>query len=265
MAKLRIGVVPYMNAKPLIYGFEERHEEVDLVYDVPSALPKMFAEGKLDVVLMPSVHYFRSRNGYKIIPGCSISSNGPVESVKLFVCAPSMEAVKVVALDTDSLTSCVLTKIILLKRYSLRPKYITLDDKAKVHDKYADAFLIIGDNAIKLNEKGFHVLDLGLEWKELVGYPFVYAVWVTKSESQLHEVNKFFQEAKESGLKSLDKIASLESERLQLEKERCLWYLKEAIKYHLGEQEIRGLESFYRYALEMGTVYEGIKIEFNEM
>ena len=265
MAKLRIGVVPYMNAKPLIYGFEERHEEVDLVYDVPSSLPKMFADGKLDVVLMPSVHYFRSKNEYKIIPGCSISSNGPVESVKLFVSAPSIEAIKVVALDKDSLTSCVLTKIILLKRYSLKPRYIIFDDKAGVHNEYADAFLMIGDKAIKLNEKGFRVLDLGLEWKELAGYPFVYAVWVTKSDSRLHEVNKFFKEAKESGLKSLDKIATLESERLQLEKERCLWYLKESIKYHLGEQEIRGLELFYRYALEIGMVDEGVKIEFNEM
>jgi chorismate dehydratase len=45
-------------------------------------------------------------------------------------------------------------------------------------------------------------------------------------------------------------------------KERCLWYLKESIKYNLGEQEIRGLKSFYGYALEMGEVKEGVKIEF---
>ncbi|MDR4505401.1 MAG: menaquinone biosynthesis protein [Candidatus Scalindua sp.] len=265
MDKLKIGVVPYLNAKPLIYGLEEMHDEVDLVYAVPSVLPTIFEEGKLDVVLMPSVNYFCSNNAYKIIPGCSISSNGSVESVKLFIRAPKIEMIKVVALDRNSLTSCVLTKIILLKRYSIKPEYIVLEDKSKVNDEGIDAFLIIGDNAMKLSEEGFRVLDLGSEWKEMVGFPFVYAVWVTRSGSQLSGVNKLFKDAKERGLMSLDRIASVESERVHLEKERCLRYLRDSIKYQLGEQEIRGLETFYRCALELGEVCEGVKIEFNDV
>ena len=47
-----------------------------------------------------------------------------------------------------------------------------------------------------------------------------------------------------------------------MEKERCLWYLKESIKYNLGEQEILGLKSFYDYAVEMGEVEEGVTLEF---
>ncbi len=262
MVKLKIGVVPYMNAKPLIYGLEKQPDKIDLVYEVPSALPEMLENGKLDVILMPSVNYFRSDNGYKIIPGCSISSNGPVESVKLFIKVPAIEKIKVVALDKDSLTSCVLTKIILWKRYSLKPEFITLEDKGKIYDESFDAFLVIGDDAIKLNEEGFCILDLGQEWKELVGLPFVYAIWVTKSGSKLQGVKKLFKDAKERGLRSLNKIACLESRRLNLRKERCLRYLKESIRYNLFDQEIKGLESFYNYALEIGAVYEGIKIEF---
>ncbi len=265
MAKLKIGVVPYLNAKPLIYGLEERSDEIDLVYAVPSALPKIFLEGRLDVVLMPSVNYFRSNNEYKIIPGCSISSNGSVESVKLFVRVPKVEMVKVVALDKDSLTSCVLTKIILWKRYSINPHYIVLEDKEMLDNEGIDAFLVIGDRAMKLNEEGFQVLDLGLEWKELVGFPFVYAVWVTWFNSRLVGVNKLLNGAKERGLKSLDKIASVEFERVHLEKDRCLRYLKESIKYNLGEQELMGLETFYRSALELGEVCEGVKIGFNDV
>ena len=45
-------------------------------------------------------------------------------------------------------------------------------------------------------------------------------------------------------------------------KARCLSYLKESIKYNLGDQEILGLRSFYDYALEMGEVKAGVKIEF---
>jgi chorismate dehydratase len=160
------------------------------------------------------------------------------------------------------MTSCVLTKIILWKKYSLKPEYIMLEDKRKIYNEYADAFLVIGDDAMKVREKGFTVLDLGQEWNELAGLPFVYAVWVAKSGSKLHGLSKLLSEAREYGLKFVDEIAGAEADRLSMGKERCLWYLKESIKYNLGEQEIRGLKSFYDYALEMGEVKEGVKIEF---
>jgi chorismate dehydratase len=261
MDKLKIGVVPYMNAKPFIYGFQEKAEEIDIVYGVPSVLPEMLENDELDVISMPSVGYFRS-TGYEIIPGSAIASNGLVESVKLFIKAPSIEKIRTVALDKDSLTSCVLTKIILWKKYSLRPEYIVLEDKQKIYNEYADAFLVIGDDAMKVREEGFTVLDLGREWNELVGLPFVYAVWVTKSGSKFHGLSKIIIDAKEYGLKFVDEIADAEAGRLRMEKERCLWYLKESIKYNLGEQEIRGLKFFYDYALEMGEVKDGVKIEF---
>ncbi len=261
MDKLKIGVVPYMNAKPFIYGFQEKADKIDIMYGVPSELPEMLENEELDVISMPSVGYFRS-TGYKIIPGSAIASNGLVESVKLFIKVSSIEKIRTVALDKDSLTSCVLTKIILWKKYSLKPEYIILEDKRKIYNEYADAFLVIGDDAMKVREEGFIVLDLGQEWNELTGFPFVYAVWVTKSGSKLHGISKLLFDAKECGLKFIDEIADAEAGRLRMGKERCLWYLKESIKYNLGEQEIRGLKSFYDYALEMGEVKDGVKIEF---
>ena len=261
MAKLKIGVVPYMNAKPFIYGFQKIADEVDIIYGVPSTLPQMVENDELDIILMPSIGYFRSK-GYKIIPGGSIASNGLVESVRLFIRTPSIDQIKTVALDKDSMTSCVLTKIILWKRYSLKPEYITLDDKRKIYNGYADAFLVIGDDAMKVREEGFIILDLGGEWYELTGLPFVYAVWATKAESKLKGLSELLVDAKEHGLKCINEIADIEAKRLEMEKERCLRYLKESIKYNLGEQEIRGLKTFYDYALEMGEVREGVKIEF---
>lgn len=250
-----------MNAKPLIYGLEGFSDKIDIVYGVPSELPEMLDNDKLDATLMPCVQYFRGGD-CRIIPGSSISSNGPVESVKLFIRSPSIDKIKVVALDKDSLTSCVLTKIILWNRYSLKPEFITLDDKRKVYNEYADAFLVIGDDAMKIQEEGFIVLDLGQEWKTLTGLPFVYAIWVTKSNSKLSGLSKILTNAKELGLKSIDKIADIEAERLNLSKERCFNYLNNAIKYNLGEEEIKGMEAYYKYALELGEVIEGINIEF---
>ena len=261
MDKLTIGVVPYMNAKPFIYGFQEKADKIDIVYGVPSVLPEMLENDELDVISMPSAGYFRS-TGYKIIPGSAIASNGLVESVKLFIKAPSIEKIKTVALDKDSMTSCVLTKIILRRKYSLEPEYIVLDDKRKIYNEYADAFLVIGDDAMKVREEGFIVLDLGQEWNELTGLPFVYAIWVAKAGSKIHGLCKLLIDARECGLEFVDEIADAEAGRLGMEKERCLRYLKESIKYNLGEQEIHGLKSYYDYAVEMGEVKEGVKLEF---
>ena len=144
----------------------------------------------------------------------------------------------------------------------MEPEYIVLDDKRKIYSEYADAFLVIGDDAMKVREEGFIVLDLGQEWNELTGLPFVYAVWVAKSGSKLRGLGKLLTDARECGLEFVDEIADAEAARLGMEKERCLWYLKESIKYNLGEQEIQGLRSYYDYAVEMGEVKEGIKLEF---
>ena len=146
--------------------FKKRADKIDIVYGVPSVLPEMLENDKLDLISMPSAGYFRS-TGYEIIPGSAIASNGLVESVKLFIKASSIEKIRTVALDKDSLTSCVLTKIILWKKYSLKPEYIVLDDKRKIYNEYADAFLVIGDDAMNVREEGFIVLDLGQEWNEL--------------------------------------------------------------------------------------------------
>jgi Predicted periplasmic solute-binding protein len=103
---------------------------------------------------------------------------------------------------------------------------------------------------------------LGQEWNELTGLPFVYAVWVAKSGSKIHGLSKLLIDARECGMRSLGEIADAEAARLGMEKERCLWYLNESIKYNLGEQEIQGLRSYYDYAVEMGEVKEEIKLEF---
>ncbi|MCP5003428.1 MAG: hypothetical protein GY941_05670, partial [Planctomycetes bacterium] len=59
-------------------------------------------------------------------------------------------------------------------------------------------------------------------------------------------------------------IVPVESERVHLEQARCMRYLTESIKYHLGEPEIKGLETFYRFALELDEVCEGVELGFND-
>lgn len=260
--KLRLGVVPYMNAKPLIYGLNQQTNAVELLFEVPSLLPTMLNNDQIDVAIIPSIEYFRSGD-YAIIPNISISSCGAVESVKIFSKVP-IHNIRVAALDKSSLTSCALTRIILKEQYHLSPQYTQWNKEYDISRTDTDAALIIGDNAMKVIDNEYVTLDLGQAWFEFTGLPFVYAVWVVKRDRRIPGINKLLKNAKEAGIRSVRKLAATESHRLQLTEQRCLNYLTNSIRYNLGKEEIKGLQTFYQYAMSSGLVPKGAEIVFND-
>ena len=83
----RLGAVGYLNARPLVYGLEERTDLFDLRYDVPSKCATLLHAGEIDLGMIPSIEYVRGRD-YRIVPGLGIISDGPVASVALFTTRP---------------------------------------------------------------------------------------------------------------------------------------------------------------------------------
>lgn len=259
--KLRIGVVPYMNAKPLIYGLHEHTDSIELSFEVPSLLPTMLNNDQIDVAIIPSIEYFRS-GAYAIIPDISISSYEAVESVKIYSKVP-IQHIRTAALDKSSLTSCALTKIILKEKYHLSPQFTQWNKQYNISQTDTDAVLIIGDNAMKVFDNGYITLDLGQAWFEYTGLPFVYAVWVVKKNRRIPGINRLLKDAKEAGIRSVQALAVTESQRLQLTAERCLHYLTNSIHYNLGTEEIKGLQTFYQHAVTLGLAPPGVEIVFN--
>ncbi|TVL99425.1 MAG: hypothetical protein CV087_18130 [Candidatus Brocadia sp. WS118] len=260
--KLRIGVVPYMNAKPLIYGLNQHRDSIELSFEVPALLPAMLNNDQIDVAIIPSIEYFRSGN-YAIIPDISIASCGTVESVKIFSKVP-IQDIRTAALDKSSLTSCALTKIILKEQYHLTPHYTQWNGQYDISGTPVDAVLLIGDNAMKVTDNEYVTLDLGQAWFEYTGLPFVFAVWVIKKGRRIPGINKLLKGAKEAGILCVKELATTESHRLQLTQERCLKYLTNSIRYNLGKKEIKGLQTFYQHAVSLGLAPEGVDIVFNE-
>ena len=79
------------------------------------------------------------------------------------------------ALDRNSRSSNVLARIILEKRYGLKPRYVTRDPSKGISFEKVDAALTIGDTSFR--QVGIPFRDLGVEWKDFTGCPFVYALW----------------------------------------------------------------------------------------
>src|SRR5579859_4688343 len=101
--RLRIGSVPYLNAKPLVDWFHspDCDADVEIIYQTPSKLARMVRSGEIDLCNCSIFESLREP-GLAIIPGISISSDGPVKSVRLFCSKPIYE-LQTVALDTSSL------------------------------------------------------------------------------------------------------------------------------------------------------------------
>src|SRR5579871_1271679 len=176
---IRVGAVNYLNTKPLICDLEALAPEIKLVLEVPSRLADQLAAGELDVALIPAIEYFRSGR-YTVVPDIAIASRGPVLSVTLFSRVP-WTGIRKVALDEGSRTSAALAQILLRKQYGVRPEVVPLPLDHAAEDVDADAVLLIGDRAMRACLPGFaHAFDLGAEWHDWTGLPFVYAFWAVR-------------------------------------------------------------------------------------
>ena len=258
---IRVGAVNYLNTKPLIEGLASFAPEAELHLDLPSRLADRLAVGDLDVGLIPVIEFFRAGN-YSIVPGVSIASRGPVLSVTLFSRVPWAE-IRSVALDEGSRTSAALTRILLEKRYGIRPRTVQLPMGVAADDMTTDAVLLIGDRAMKACLPGFdHAYDLGQEWFDWTGLPFVYAVWAVREGVDLRGVDLALREARDYGLSKVGPIAQRESIKLGLDAGFCRRYLSNILCFELGPREQAGLRRYYDLARDLGLAPEGVDLDF---
>ncbi len=243
---IRIGSVPYLNEKPLTRWFSHTDEGkasgIEVVYAVPSQLARMLADGEIAAALVSSFEYFRTP-GYVIAPGVSISGQGDIESVRAFAKIP-WRKVESLALDTSSLTSAALLKILLAEQLDSYPAFLHAAPDLDAMLAQADACLLIGDKGMLADGTGLNTLDLGHGWRRLTGLPFVYAVWLGKPENITPHLADALAAAKAWGLTQIDAIAAEEAERIGTTVRQCRHYLTEVMDYDLGEEHQEALALF---------------------
>jgi chorismate dehydratase len=255
-ATIRVGAVNYLNAKPLIERLTDFAPQLELSLDLPSRLADQLAAGSIDVGLIPVIEYFRGVN-YSFVPNIAIASRGPVLSVTLFSRVPLSE-VRSVALDEGSRTSAALAQILLRKRYGIRPAVEALPIDAPADDLSTDAVLLIGDRAMKACLPGYSFAhDLGQEWTDWTGLPFVYALWAVRGGVELGDGEAAFHRAKAYGLSQAGVIAQREAPALGLDPGYGRRYLTHIILYDLGPRELAGMNRFRALAAELGLAPKG--------
>jgi len=259
--RLKIGAVSYLNSKPLIEGLDEISDRIDLILDYPSVLADRLGRGELDAALIPSISCFQNP-AYEIISDACVATRGPVLSVKLFSRVP-IRNIRTLALDAGSRTSAALSRILLAERYHICPELEPLPLGNSMRESRADAILLIGDRAIPEPDERFEdVWDLGEEWTNWTGLPFVFAMWAARRGSDFPEVEEALGGARDLGLQRISEIALREAPLLHLEQHLIEEYLTENLYFFLGQEERQGLRRYYELAVKQGLAPEGIDLVF---
>lgn len=262
MAKLRVGIVNYLNSKPLAWGLLNGHHD-DLFAPTthpPAAVADLLRAGALDIGLIPSIEVQRIP-GLRVLPELCIAAIAEVRSVLLVSRVPIAE-IRRVALDENSRTSAALVRIVLEEGHGVTPSYHPERADLSTMLAAADAALLIGDPALRVERDRYHVLDLAAEWRRLTGHPFVFAVWAVGPGVEVPELLRYFQSSLRFGLASLDDLARQAAAEMGLGVEEILDYLTRSLSYDLGAAEIAGLEEFFRRAAAKGLAPAYRPVEF---
>lgn len=271
MKFLRISAISFLNTVPLMWDFEHgpARPEFEISYTLPSDCARALKSGSADIGIIPVAAYAQIPN-LQILPGVAIASRCAVRSILLVSKVP-IEKIRTGALDTSSMTSVALTKILFEKWLgggrTFAPMAPNLDQMLADHD----AALVIGDPALTIDRSRYVTLDLAEEWVRHTGKPFVFAFWAVRSEALSNlpistDLAEVFRQSRDHGLASasIDQIARDWAPKLGLSESAIRSYLTESIHYELDSECVEGLQLFYRYAAEIGALPTAPELHFLE-
>ena len=251
---IKLGSVSFLNAKPITYALENNliKHGFEIIQTSPSDLSRKLYEKEIDLGFIPVAELLKRKN-YSVVPGISISSFGKVDSV-ILLAKSDINELKTVAVDKRSQSSTALLRIVLELFNNVHPEYLPTDIDSENMLDGVDGAMLIGDSGLRkyyAPEKGYKVYDLGEIWTEQTGLPFVYAVFAVNKNVILGDNLNALIESKKYGLGFIDEIAYVESRKLGINCNICVTYLKDRIKYDLGEQEIKGIIKYSELLSEL--------------
>lgn len=240
MEKIRVGIVNYLNTKPLIYGLDKPPVAnlIELVGDYPSRVAELLIKGEVDIGLIP-VAVIPQLPSAHVVGNYCIGTEGEIASVALFSEVPMYE-IKKVYLDYQSRTSVALLKYLMKEYWGINPEIVeAVDEDYRKEIKGTTAGLVIGDRALEQRKISTFIYDLGSEWRKITGLPFVFAAWVSLKPLPQDFIT-LFDKANAEGLLHIDEIVlNTPYELYDLKK-----YYKLHLSYDLDDAKQRGMNHF---------------------
>jgi chorismate dehydratase len=241
--------------------------DFEISYTLPSSCAADLQSGRADIGIIPAAAYAQIPD-LAIIPGVAITARRPVRSILLVSKVP-VEDIRTVALDTSSMTSVALTKILFERWLGGGRSFTPMAPDIAAMLQNHDAGLVIGDTALKIDRTKYLTLDLAEEWIRFTGKPFVFAFWAVRRAALAQasqDLAAIFQASRDHGLEPdhISQIAAQWAPRVGLPEPEVRDYLTKNVHYQLDSGCQEGLRLFYRYANECGALPAPTPLQFLE-
>lgn len=248
MTLLRIGIVDFLNSRPLAWGFlrGDLTDQAEVSYHAPAVVADRMQAGELDVGLLPSIELLRIQ-GSSLVPGPCVAATREVRSVLLVLRKP-IEDVGRLTLDINSRTSVALVQILLHDLWGVQPELVVRPPAMAGVEAGFDGALLIGDPALQIDREAYQIVDLAAAWRQLTGHPFVFAAWATRRGVFPEDVAPLLRRSLAIGLEDLDAIVQRAVLDLGLPAATLREYLTRNLHFEMGPDERRGLEDFWQRA-----------------
>ena len=249
-----LGVVPYLNAVPLVGRLDASVRRIDAV---PSALSTLLAAGEVDAALLPVAEAVRGV-GDGFLGQYGITSDGPVASVLLFLRRP-LGDVRRILLDPASRSSAAVLRHLLACRGLVDVEWRRAAGPGPdPREAEEDAVLVIGDPALRFGRTWTgEALDLGALWAAQERLPFVYARWTARrglDADQRGALSELLDRAGRDGVRDREALARAWAEGRGEDGARAARYVRTNVGYQIGPREEAGLARYAAILREAGTL-----------
>lgn len=244
MKPIRITAISYYNTLPFIYGLTHSRllSGYELNLEVPSVSARRLISNEAEIGLIP-VGALPGIPGFQMVSNFCIGAEKEVKSV-LLLANVALPEIKTIYLDTDSLTSVNLVRILAEKYWKINPQWKSISElKGKLTPN--EGMVLIGDKTFGLSGQYPFCYDLAGEWHKFTGLPFVFAVWISRKPLPV-EFEKSFQSALSWGVDHREESIVM-AVNPHITDQELISYLKNDISYNLDERKKKGMELFLKF------------------
>lgn len=175
---IKVGRIPYLSCEPFYFEMERR--DIALHDLEPRALAGAVARGEIDAGPLPLVDCLPLADDLRFLAGFCVATIRKTRSVALHSRRP-VEALSEarIAIPDEAVTSYRLLQILLALKYQIASTvYVPPTEPC-------DAFLLMGNEGLRRRggaQDYPYSYDLGEEWHQWTGLPFVFARWVVRKD-----------------------------------------------------------------------------------
>ena len=252
---IKAGRVPYLEAEPFYFDMPRRG--IELRETTPRQLGAALAGGELDAGPVHLTDAFRLEDDFEPVSGFCFASQRRAVSVALYSRQPIGELGGVtIGVSDEDVTAARLLDVLLRRKYGIVPgPFVPRPGDVMHPDEPFDAVLLIGNRALRRRRgaRGYpHRCDLGEEWTQWTGLPFVFNRWMMRKD--LPDRDKATLEdalyvGLEEGVDGLYHLSEPRDELLMLPRD-VVEYLQ-GIRYYIGRSEQQSIDRFRQCLAEL--------------